>query len=71
MSGSKEQGQVLKQTMIEKYGSEEAFKLHMRTIGAEGGKVKGPGGFGSDRELARRVGAIGGQKSRRGKAKPV
>lgn len=38
-------------------------------IGVIGGSRKVPKGFALDRELASRAGAIGGRKSRRGKAK--
>lgn len=38
-------------------------------IGALGGKISRGGGFAANRELARKAGAIGGRKSRRGKAK--
>jgi general stress protein YciG len=38
-------------------------------IGAKGGEAGHTGGFYANRELASRAGAIGGAKSRRGKAK--
>lgn len=38
-------------------------------IGAMGGKKTGLKGFAVNRDLARKAGAIGGKKSRRGKAK--
>jgi hypothetical protein len=54
--------------MIAKYGSEEAYKEHLRAIAGKGGtNGKGPdykGGFAGNRELARRAGAIGGRISR-------
>ena len=37
-------------------------------IGTLGGKKSNTGGFAANRELARIAGAIGGRKSRRGKA---
>lgn len=40
MAGSKKAGAVMRQTMIAKYGSEEAWKAHMRAIAAVGGRVK-------------------------------
>ena len=54
-----------RQSMIERYGSEEAYKAHLRSIGSKGGKVPSTGGFAGDRALARRAGAIGGRISRR------
>lgn len=36
-------------------------------IGAKGGKATGMKGFAVNRDLARKAGAIGGRKSRRGK----
>lgn len=38
-------------------------------IGAKGGRNGHTGGFAANPELAKRAGAIGGKKSRRGKAK--
>lgn len=49
------------------------YKLHgrnfYREIGRKGGQNGHTGGFASNPELARIVGAIGGRKSRRGPAK--
>ncbi len=42
---------------------------HYKKMGAKGGMVSGPGGFGSIPGLARNVGKIGGQRSKRGPAK--
>ena len=39
---------VWKQSMISKYGSEEAYKQHFRDIAKKGGEKKVPKGFGSD-----------------------
>lgn len=39
-----------------------------KKIGAKGGSISRHGGFFKNRELAREVGAIGGRKSRRGRA---
>lgn len=47
-----------------KYGSD----FYAR-IGQKGGRVKVPKGFAKNRELASRVGVIGGRKGRRGLAK--
>ena len=35
-------------SMINKYGSEEKLKEHLRAIASKGGQVKTPKGFGSD-----------------------
>lgn len=55
--------------MIAKYGSEEAFKAHMREIAQKGGKNGGVGrGFGAGepgKQLAHTVGKRGGRISRR------
>lgn len=67
MAGSKEGGIKLRQTMIEKHGSEEAWKAWMRQNAAKGGKLGTTGGFAANRELARIAGAKGGTISRRGK----
>lgn len=40
MAGSKKAGAVMRQTMIARFGSEEAWKAHMRAIAAVGGRVK-------------------------------
>lgn len=59
------------ENMIKKHGNEEAYREHMKKIGALGGSkptVK-PKGFAANPELARKAGAIGGRISRRGKAK--
>jgi uncharacterized protein len=40
-------------------------------IGAKGGKATGMKGFAVNRDLARKAGAIGGRKSRRGKKATV
>jgi general stress protein YciG len=61
----------LRDTMITKYGSEEAWKEHMREVGRKGGSVKRPNrGFGNGeagRARARKVGSLGGRISRRRK----
>jgi general stress protein YciG len=59
-------GAELRQTMIEKYGSEEAWRQHLRHLGSLGGKTKNSNkGFGSNRQLASEAGRRGGSKSRR------
>lgn len=69
MAQTKQGGQTLRDTMIRKHGSEEAWKAHLREIGSRGGKNGHTGGFASSRELAVRAGRIGGKISKRGKAK--
>ena len=51
-----------RETLLRKYGSEEAVREHFRKIGAKGGHNGTTGGF-YDRELAKRAGAIGGHRS--------
>ena len=48
-----ERGQKIKATNIAKYGSEEAYKQHLREVASKGGKVKVPKGFAKNIELAR------------------
>ena len=52
-------------SMIKKYGSMDAYRVHMRSLGAIGGKNGHTGGFAANRELARIAGAKGGKKSSR------
>lgn len=63
MAGTKEGGLRAAATNKAKYGPDFYAK-----IGATGGKNGKTGGFFANRELARTAGAIGGRKSRRGKA---
>lgn len=68
-----EGGKNLRKNMIEKYGSEEAWKKVMGERGKVGGKngTKEKGsikGFAANIERARTAGALGGRRSRRGKA---
>ena len=66
MPGSKKCGETLRQTMIKKYGSEEAWKAVMREYGRKGGSVSTPtGGFAANPELARIAGAKAGKLSKR------
>lgn len=62
MSGTKLGGARAAKTNKEKYG--EGFYAR---IGAIGGKKGGAKGFASSTELARRAGAIGGARSKRGR----
>lgn len=63
MAGTKQGGLKTAKINKQKYGTD----FYAR-IGAKGGASKDPRkGFGSNPDLARKVGAIGGRKSRRGK----
>jgi general stress protein YciG len=64
MSGTKAGGLKAKETNLKLHG-EDFYKK----IGARGGRNGHTGGFASNPELARRAGAKGGRKSRRGMAK--
>ena len=64
MAGTKEGGKHAAETNRKLYG-----KDFYARIGSRGGKAGHTGGFAADPELARRAGAIGGRKSRRGPAK--
>ncbi len=62
MAGTKAGGKAAAATNKSKYGANFYAK-----IGAIGGKKGHTGGFYSNRDLARRAGAIGGRISRRNK----
>lgn len=64
MAGTIEGGKKSAQANKERYG-----KDFYARIGRIGGKAGHTGGFAADPELARRAGAIGGAKSKRGPAK--
>lgn len=66
MSNTKAGGQSLRETMIGKHGSEEAWKAVMRKYAAKGGRNGHTGGFYANRELASTAGKKGGEISRRG-----
>lgn len=66
MAGTKAGGIKAAQTNKVRHGSDFYQK-----IGTKGGKNGRTGGFYANRELARRAGAIGGKKSRRGKSTQV
>lgn len=68
MGGTPEGGQNMRKTMIERFGSEAAWRQWMRGLGSQGGKLGHIGGFNSP-GVASRAGTIGGKKSKRGKAK--
>lgn len=71
MSGTPEGGQTLRQTMIEKHGSEEAWRQHMAGLGRKGGANGHTGGFHNNPELARIAGAKGGRIGRRKSKKAI
>lgn len=64
MSGTLAGGKLAAKTNKERYGAD-----FYANIGRKGGKNGHTGGFAADHERARRAGAIGGKKSRRGPAK--
>ena len=61
---TKQGGRKLRETMIKKHGSEEAWKQWLREQAAKGGKGAA-GTFKHDRKLAARAGRKGGRKSKR------
>lgn len=68
MSGTKQGAEKRRQTLIQKFGSVEAYQQWQREQAAKGG-VKAGGqtstNFKNNRELAARAGRIGGRKSKR------
>lgn len=54
-----------RKTMIEKYGK-DGVSVMMANAGKKGGINGHTGGFASNLDLARKAGAIGGKKSKRG-----
>lgn len=68
MSGTRKGGKKAAKTNKERHG--EDFFARIGKKGGQNGKGPGyKGGFASDPELARRAGAIGGSRSKRGPAK--
>ena len=65
MAGTKTGGQKAAETNKKKYGHD-----FYANIGRRGGRNGHTGGFAANPELAKIAGAIGGRKSKRGKAKP-
>lgn len=57
----------MRQTMIAKFGSEEAWKEHMRQLAKAGGSQRHPEtrAFYRDRGLAAAAGQVGGRISKR------
>lgn len=64
MSGTLAGGKLAAKTNKERYGNDWYVR-----IGRIGGKNGHTGGFAADPERARRAGAIGGKRSKRGPAK--
>jgi len=61
-------GQTLRNKMIAKYGSYEAYLDYMHSLSSKGGKVSGiVKGFAVRPDLASKLGKIGGTISRRPK----
>lgn len=65
MAGTKAGGKKAAETNKAKYGPD-----FYAQIGRKGGRNGHTGGFAANPELAKIAGAIGGRKSKRGKAKP-
>jgi general stress protein YciG len=63
MAGTKEGSKKATKTITDRYGSD-----FFRRIGSKGGQVRRPEtrAFSTNRDLARRAGAMGGRKSKRG-----
>lgn len=64
MPGNKLGGQKAAKTNRERHGVDFYHR-----IGRSGGQKSRGGGFAANRDLARAAGALGGRRSRRGKAK--
>ena len=60
-----EGGKKIKETMIKKYGSYEAYKDFMRSIGSMGGKNSTCHAFAHGKVDPAIAGSIGGKKSKR------
>jgi hypothetical protein len=74
MTGTKAGATKLRETMIAKYGSEEAWKARMKELGrraqqsylSKPKEERKPRGFAANKLLARTAGSKGGRISRRG-----
>jgi general stress protein YciG len=63
-----ERGQKIKASNIAKYGSEEAYKQHLREVAAKGGSAKVQKGFSMmTAEQRKEAGRKGGTRSKRTK----
>lgn len=58
-----------KQTMIDKLGSEEAYKQFLRDIASKGGKNSTYRGFRDKKDLAKKAGSAGGKKKQENRRK--
>lgn len=68
MAGTKAGAIKLRETMIKKYGSEEAWREHMKAVGSKGGKHIHPNkGFAHPSARPDLAGRRGGQISRKPK----
>lgn len=65
MANTKAGGLKVRESMIKKYGSLEAWKEQQRINGAKGGKLGRTGGFAHPSSDPRAAGAKGGRISRR------
>ena len=65
MANTKAGGEKNRATMIEKYGSEEAYKQEMRRRASVAGKAKVPKGYSANRKLASESGKHGDSLGRR------
>lgn len=65
MAGTAKGGKSLRETMIKRYGSEAAWKDHLRQIGRKGGSAKVKKGFATlTPEEHRLLSSKGGSRSR-------
>ena len=64
----KTQGDKLRETMVKKHGSHDAWLEYLRNNGKKGGSKLKEGPFSYNRELASKAGKKGGENSKRGKA---
>lgn len=71
MSGTRAGGKNLRATMIERLGSEQAWREYMAGLGREGGKNSGTGGFAYSKRMGLtthiEAGKLGGKISKRKK----
>ena len=54
------------ESMIEKHGSAEAVREHMKSIGAKGGRNGNTGGFAARPDISKTAGSVGGSRSKKG-----
>lgn len=58
--GHEEATRKWRESMLARFGSEEALRRHLQGMGRSGGKKSTGGGFASNRQLAREAGRKGG-----------